>query len=79
MAAGASFETGSRRAPVTDNAGGRIFQPAEALAGKVTANHRHQRHHHMPFAEHPPAVGRRIIAPVSELRANGHQSPDKVT
>ncbi|MNP28791.1 hypothetical protein D3C76_1217830 [compost metagenome] len=51
-----------------------IFHPAQALAGKITERPRQQRHHHMPFAQQPPALVGRIIAPVGELRAY-HQHP----
>ncbi|MNQ99903.1 hypothetical protein D3C85_1156560 [compost metagenome] len=77
-AAGAFLVAGSGEAPVTDHAGGCVFQPAKALARKVAAQHRHQRHHHMPLAEHPPAMSGRIVAPVGELRTDRHQAPDQV-
>ncbi|MCY1173358.1 hypothetical protein D9M73_135140 [compost metagenome] len=32
----------------------------------------------MPLAEHAPAMGRRIVAPVGELRTDRHQTPDQV-
>ena len=71
----ARFVATGGRAPVTDHAGRCVFEPAKTLTGEKPVEHCDQRHHHMPFAEHPPAMSGRIVAPVSELRADGHQAP----
>ncbi len=79
LAAGAPLVASGGRAPVVNYTGRCVFQPAESFAGKVAAQHRHQRHHHMPLAEHPPAMSGRIVAPVSELCAYRHQAPDELS
>ncbi len=72
----ARFIAAGGRTPVTDDPSRGVFEPAKTFTGEKTAEHCDQRHHHMPFTEHPPAMSRRIVAPVSELRADGHQAPD---
>ncbi|MNO79728.1 hypothetical protein D3C76_709070 [compost metagenome] len=76
LAAGALLVSRGGRAPVSDHTGWRVFQPAEAFAGKVAAQHRHQWHHYMPLGKHPPALSGLIVAPVSELRTDCHQATD---
>jgi len=63
-----------RRAPVAYDTRWRVLEPAEALAREVATEPRQQRHQQMPLTKHAPALCRRIVAPVSELRADRHQS-----